>query len=151
MKIFFCHVLFSTHIKTSQTLLASSTQSDLLCGLIKHLAHLHYKHTFQRASFMFYSHLLHNWVSEWIFSTPLEAGGLEDQLLPGSPESCCYMMMPAATNSPSVYQMFDCALPSISLWSWWTFRAAADFRGRVRRDDGECARCNDQNEASGQG
>lgn len=56
---------------------------------------------------MFNSHLLHNWVSEWIFSTLVEAVGLEDQLLPGSPESCDDMTVAGSDGQALwVYQMF---------------------------------------------
>lgn len=47
-------------------------------------ARLRCAYTFLRGSLIFNSHLLHNWVSEWIFSTLMEAASLEDQLLPGS-------------------------------------------------------------------
>lgn len=47
-------------------------------------------------------------------------------------------------QSPRLYQMFRCALPSIllrsgclGLWSWWASRAATDSWGGARREDGE--------------
>lgn len=116
-------------------------------------------YTFLCGSLMFNSHLLHNWVSEWIFSTLMEAAGLEDQLLPGSRDD----MTAAGSDgqAPRVYQMFSCALPKIllcsaclALWSWWASHAAAaaaaattaDSWGGARRVEMErVQRCKSKN------
>lgn len=66
--------------------------------------------------FMFNSHLLHNWVSEWIFSTLLEAWGLEDQLLPISAQCCCDMTALAARDRWED-QMLHCVLHNVFLCS----------------------------------
>lgn len=47
-----------------------------LCDYVLYMcAHLHCVYTFLCGRLMFYSHLLHNWLSEWIFSTLMEAVG----------------------------------------------------------------------------
>lgn len=63
----------------------------------------------------------------------MEAAGLEDQLLAGSPGSCDDMTAAGSDGqAPRVYQMFSRPLPKIllrsaclALWSWWASRAAA--------------------------
>ena len=123
---------------------------DVLCMCV---------YTFLCGSLMFNSHLLHNWVSEWIFSTLMEAAGLEDQLWAGSPgkkaaddttaagsdgrpslslslsgSTRCFP--PCSFPRPSLW-----ALPAFALWSWWAscaclLTAGVELRGKRRGEGG---------------